>query len=171
MPVIAIKREHIEEWVASELPGETLESHLLASKYSPQYSAPGVHTISSGDFGDTERANVIESMDLDPDKRIGFLVQSTVYALTDRQLLIGRRGGFRDRPKEVLHAGPREGLTVHWYDGRSEAGNQFRHFVFVFADGMWRGDRTGIKALGRVPKANNADHFIEALGPAAVELR
>lgn len=43
--------------------------------------------------------------------------------------------------------------------------------MFVFADGTWRGDRTGVKTLGRVPKANNADHFVEALGPAAVEPR
>lgn len=169
--MFVLKPERVEEWVAEEFPGEKLESHLLASQFSPQYSAPGSHTISSGDFGDTERAAVIESLELDPDKKIGFLVQSTVYALTDRQLCIASRGGFRERPRELLHAGPREGLTVYWYDGRVEAGNQFRHFVFVFADGTWRGDRTGVRTLGRVPKANNADHFTEALGPTAVELR
>ncbi|MCB1003923.1 MAG: hypothetical protein KDB35_07020 [Acidimicrobiales bacterium] len=169
--MLTMKPEHIAEWVARELPGDTLESHLLASQYSPQYSAPGSHTSSSGDFGDRQRAAFVESLALDPDRKIGFLVQSTVYALTDRRLCIATRGGFRDRPKELLHAGPREGLTVYWYDGRVEAGNQFRHFVFVFADGSWRSDRTGIKAMGRVPKANNAQHFTAALGPAAVEQR
>lgn len=169
--MFAMKLERIEEWVARDFPGETVESHLLASQYSPQYSAPGSHTISSGDFGDRERARFIESLQLDPEKKAGFLVQSTVYALTQRQLCIAARGGFRERPKELLHAGPREGLVVYWYDGRVEAGNQFRHFVFVFADGTWRGDRTGVKVLGRDPKANNAHHFIEALGPAAVEVR
>ena len=168
--MLTMKREHIEEWLAGEFPGESLVSHVLASQFSPQYSAPGSHTISSGDFGDRERASVIESMGLDPDKKVGFLEESTVYALTDRQLCIASRGGFRDRPKELLHAGPREGLKVYWYDGRVEAGNQFRHFVIVFADGTWRGDRTGIKVMGRTPKASNADHFIEALGDAAVEL-
>lgn len=165
-----MKPERVEQWVASEFPGETVRSHLLASKLSPQYSAPGSHSHSSGDFGDRERVDVAKSLELDPEKRIGFTIVSTVYALTDRQLVIARRGGFRDRPKELLHAGPREGLTVYWYDGRVEAGNQFRHFVFVFADGMWRDDRTGVKTLGRVPKHNNADRFTDALGPAAVEL-
>ncbi len=165
-----MKPERIEEWVARDFPGETLESHLFASQFSPQYSAPGSQTISSGDYGDSGRGEFIESLELDPDKKVGFLEQSTVYALTNWQLCIATRGGFRERPKELLHAGPREGLTVYWYDGRVEAGNQFRHFVFVFADGKWRGDRTGVKTLGRVPKANNAHHFTEALGPAAVEV-
>ena len=110
----------------------------------------------------------MESLQLDPDKRVESFKDFSVYALTDRQLGIATRGGFRERPKDLLHAGPREGLTVYWYDGRVEAGNQFRHFVFVFADGTWRGDRTGVKTLGKVPKANNAHHFTEALGPAAV---
>lgn len=169
--MLTMKPERIEEWVATEFPGETLESHLLASQFSPQHSAPGSHTVSSGDFGDSERAAFIESLELDPDKKAGHLVESSVYALIDRQLCIATRGGLRERPKQLLHAGPREGLTVYWYDGRVEAGNQFRHFVFVFADGTWRGDRTGVKALGRVPKAGNAHHFTEALGPAAVGLR
>lgn len=168
--MLKMNAEHVEQWLAEEFPGESLESHLLASQYSPQYSAPGTHTISSGDFGDRDRAAVIESLELDPDNKIGVREESTVYALTDRQLCIATRGGFRDRPKRLLHAGPRDGLTAYWYDGRVEAGNQFRHFVFVFADGAWRGDRTGIKVLGRVPKAANARQFIEALGPAAVEL-
>jgi len=166
-----MKPEHIREWVEKEFPGETVQSHLFASKSSPQYSAPGSHTISSGDFGDRGRATFIESLELDPDKRIGLRVESTVYALTSSQLCVARRGGFRDRPKELLHAGPRSGLTVYWYDGRAEAGNQFRHFVFVFADGSWRGDRTGIKILGRAAKTSNAEHFLEALGQTATEVR
>ena len=169
--MFAMKPERIEEWVAREFAGEVLESHLLASQFSPQYSAPGSHTVSSGDFGDRERASFIESLQLDPDKKISSRKEFTVYALTDRQLCIASRGGLRERPQELLHAGPREGLAVHWYDGRVEAGNQFRHFVFVFADGTWRGDRTGIKTLGRVPKGNNAHRFTEALGPAAMEVR
>lgn len=169
--MFSIKAEHVKEWVAKEFPGDTFESHLIASQYSPQYSAPGTHTISSGDFGDTDRAAFIDSLELEPDKKVGFMVEQTVHALTDRHLCIGTIGGFRPRPKELLHAGPREGLTVYWYDGRAEAGNQFRHFVVVFADGTWRGDRTGIKVLGRTPKANHAHRFIETLGPAAVEVR
>ncbi|BAN01691.1 hypothetical protein YM304_13770 [Ilumatobacter coccineus YM16-304] len=169
--MFAMKPERVREWVASEFPGDTFETHLNASLNSPQYSAPGSHTISSGDFGDSGRAAFIESLELDPDKQVGFMVTHTVYALTDRRLCIATTGGLRPRPKELLHAGPREGLTVHWYDGRAEAGNQFRHFVFVFADGAWRGDRTGIKILGRTPKANLAHRFIEALGPAAFEVR
>jgi len=169
MPVV--KLERIEEWVAREFPGETVESHLLASQFSPTFRASGSHTTSSGDFGDTERAEFIESLGLDPDRKVGSTTEFSVYALTDRNLCIATRGGFRERPKRPLHAGSREGLTVYWYDGRVEAGNQFRHFVFVFVDGTWRGDRTGVKTLGRVPKANNADHFTQALGPAAVELR
>lgn len=168
--MFVMKPERIEEWVAREFPGETVRSHLLANQFSAQYSAPNSHTVSSGDHGDRERVAFVESLELDPEKRVGFGEQFTVYALTDRQLCIATRGGFRDRPKELLHAGPLEGLTVHWYDGRAEAGNQFRHFVFVFADGTWRADRTGIKTLGRVPKGNNAHEFTEELGPAAVEV-
>ncbi len=167
--MLTMKRERIDEWVARDFPGETVHSHLLANQFSPQYSAPTSHTISSGDFGDRDRAAFVESLELDPEKKIGSLAQFTVYALTDRQLCIATRGGFRDRPKELLHAGPLEGLTVHWYDGRVEAGNQFRHFVSVFADGMWRADRTGVKTLGRVPKTN-AHQFTEALGAAAIEV-
>ena len=168
--MFAMNLERIGEWIERDFPGDTLESHLFASQFSPQYRAPGTHTTSSGDFGDTERAAFIESLELDPDKKIGFLETFTICALTDRQLCIATRGGFRERPKKLLHAGPREGLKMYWYDGGVEAGTQFRHFVFVFADGMWRGDRTGIKALGKSPKANNSDHFIQALGPAAVHV-
>ncbi len=166
--MFVMKPERVEEWVARDFPGDTVESHLLASQYSPQYSAPNSHTISSGDFGDSERGAFIEALELDPDKQVGVLEQFTVYALTDRQLCIATRGGVRERPKDLLHAGPREGLKVYWYDGRVEAGNQFRHFVFVFADGAWRGDRTGVKTLGK--NLNNARQFTEALGPAAVEV-
>jgi hypothetical protein len=113
----------------------------------------------------------MKSLDLDPDKQAGQFVENSVYVLRGRQLCIASRGGFRDRPKALIHAGPREGLKVYWYDGRPEAGTQMRHFVFVFADGTWRGDRTGIKTLGKVPKANNAHHFTEALGPAAVSVQ
>ena len=168
--MFVMKPERVDEWVARDFPGETLVSHLLASQYSPQYSAPGSHTISSGDFGDSQRVEVTRSLELDPDKRVASPKEFTVYALTDRQLGVATRGGFRERARELLHAGPREGLTVYWYDGRVEAGTQFRHFVFVFADGTWRSDRTGVKALGKVPKDNNAHPFTEALGSAAVEL-
>lgn len=168
--MLTMKRERIDEWVAREFPGETVRSHLLASQFSPQYSAPTSHTISSGDFGDRDRVEFVESLELDPEKKVNSQVQFSVYALTDRQLCIATRGGFRERPKELLHAGPLDGLTVHWYDGRVEAGNQFRHFVFVFADGTWRADRTGIKTMGRESKGNNAHHFTEALGPTAVEV-
>jgi hypothetical protein len=169
--MLTMKRERIDEWVAREFPGETVQSHLLASQFSAQYSAPTSHTISSGDHGDRERVAFVESLELDPEKKIGFREEFTVYALTDRQLCVATRGGFRQRPKDLLHAGPREGLTVYWYDGRIEAGNQFRHFVCVFADGTWRADRSGVKSLGRDVAGNNAHQFTDALGPAAVQVK
>ncbi len=162
--------DRIEKWLATEFPGETLRSHLFATKIAPSFLVPNSFIEVSGNYGDAGRAAFISSLALDPDKRIGAFVDSTVYALTDRQLCIASRGGIRQRPKELLHAAPHAGLKVYWYDDKPEAGNQFRQLVFVFPDGSWRGDRTGIKVLGKVPKAANAHHFIEALGPMASEV-
>lgn len=162
--------DRIETWLTREFPGETLRSHLFTSKLATSLLVPDSFIEVSGNYGDAGRAAFMNSLALDADKQIGKWVDNAVYALTDRQLCIASRGGIRERPKELLHAAPHAGLKVYWYDDQPEAGNQFRQLVFVFPDGSWRGDRTGLKVLGKVPKASNANHFIEALGPLVSEV-
>lgn len=161
---MAFKRHHIESWVTRQFPGERFLSYVATStRGGATAGAGGIH--SSGSIGgDVERLALAESIGLDPEGRLVVHHEATFWALTDRQLLLGTRSGLRNRPKELLHAAAIDGVRVWWFDSDPEAGNQFRHFLVDFGDGSWRGDRTGLKALGRELTTSNSDEFLQAIG-------
>ena len=161
---MAFKRGHIESWVAEQFSGERLLSYVATSTRGGAIpGAGGVH--SSGSIGgDAERAALAESIGLDAEGQLVIAHEATFWALTDRQLLLGTRSGLRNRPKEVLHAAAIDGVRVWWFDSDPEVGNQFRHFLVDLGDGSWRGDRTGLKALGRELTTSNSDEFLQVLG-------
>ena len=132
----------------------------------PTAGAGNLH-LSGPDLGDGRRRDLVTSLGLDPD---GSLAgdQTTFLLLTDRRLVLGKRSAL-NRPKDVLHTAPADGVTVYWFDADAGSGNRFRHFLTVFGDGRWRSDRSGLTALGKVLKSSNADEFLEALGDRAVE--
>ncbi len=157
---MTFKKEHVEKWLAEKIPGERLVSMVSSGLWS---ASTNRHIRNSGDQHRTELAT---SLGLDPELKIPHFHQATFYALTENKIILGTRSGFLNRPKELLHAVPLEGLIVHWFDDTNEP-NIARHFVTVFRDGKWRSDKTGLTALGRPIKNSTADEFIKALGSYA----
>lgn len=174
---MAFKRETVEQWMAQHAPGERLASYLPTGTRGASFSQNvGVGSASvvvsrSIDLGDDRRVDLYETLGLDPERHVGIGALDTFYALTDRQILFGQRGSVRNRPKDLLYAAPADGVRVHWYDdAQPRSGNSFRHMIVDFGDGSWRGDRTGLTALGRKLKSNNVDEFFDVLGDRAIEL-
>jgi len=161
---MAFKREHLESWLATEVAGDTLVSYVVTQAGRVDTGQTGT----TANHGDRQRDAFAETLDLEFPYGSGW--NSTFYALTNRQLLLGTRSGMRNRPKELLHRAPIEQVTVHWFDHDEGSGNRFRHFVTDFGDGTGRVDRSGLTALGRQVKSSNADHFLDALGEHARRL-
>lgn len=162
---MAFKKEHVEKWLAEKFPDERLVSMVS----SGLWAATTDRRIRNS--GDQRRTELAEALGLDEELKIPWYHDSTFYALTRNQIILGTRSGFRNRPKDLIHAAPLEGLTIHWFD--DEIGpNRARHFVTVFGDGSgkWRSDKTGLTALGRPIKNSPADEFIKALGSHAKQV-
>jgi hypothetical protein len=171
---MAFKREHVEKWLAEKFPGERLVSMVSSGLWAASYSAPGTSGSFSSNHrnpGDQRRTELAASLGLDQELKIPFFYQSTFYALTETKIILGTRGGFLGRPKDILHVAPLEGLVIHWFDDTNDP-NRARHFVTVFGYGSdkWRADKTGLTALGRPLKHSTADEFIKALGSHAKEV-
>ena len=168
---MAFKRQHLEEWTAKTLPGERVVSYVVTGQRGASYtqasSTGPVRTHKVG-LGDDRRTALADALGLDPEEKVGYLELETFYVLTDRQLILGKRS-WRNRPKELLHTAPLEAVRVHWFDHDGGAGNRYRHFVTEFGGGAWRGDRSGLTALGREVTSSNADDWVQALGERAIE--
>ena len=171
---MAFKRTHVEKWAATALPGETIVSYVLTTTFTPggfgvvAGGAIVVHT-NGPDVGDDRRVDLREQLGLDPEKRIDVRKTTNLLVLTNRRLVLATRSA-RNRPKDIVHAGPAEKARVHWFDHDAGSGTRLRHFIIEFGDGYWRTDRSGVTALGRTIKANNADGFVAALGSRAIEV-
>ena len=159
---MAFKKEHVEKWLSQKFPGERFVSMVSSGLWS---ASTNRHIRNPGDQRRTELA---ESLGLDQELKIPPFHQNTFYAITDKQIILGTRSGFSNKPKDLLHAAPLDGLTIHWFDDTNDP-NRARHFVTVFGDGSgkWRSDKTGLTALGRPLKNSTADEFIQALGSHA----
>lgn len=162
---MAFKKEHVEKWIAEKFPGERLVSMVSSGLWS---ASTNRHIRNPGDMRRTELA---ESLGLDQELKIPWYHDATFYALTNKQIILGTRSGFLNRPKDILHAAPLEGLIIYWFDDNNKP-NIARHFVTVFGDdsGKWRADKTGLTALGRPIKSSTADEFIQALGSHAKQV-
>jgi hypothetical protein len=160
---MAFKKEHVEKWLAEKFPGERLVSMVS----SGLWAATSDRRIRNG--GDQRRTELAASLGLDQELKIPHFYESTFYALTENQIILGTRSGFLNRPKDILHAAPLEGLVIHWFDD-TIGPNRARHFVTIFGDGKWRADKTGLTALGRPLKHSTADEFIQALGSYAKQV-
>jgi hypothetical protein len=166
---MAFKKEHVEKWLAAKFPDERLVSMVSSGLWASSYSGTGT----SGGFnsnlrdpGDQRRTELAASLGLDPELKIPHFHSTTFYALTENQIILGTRSSFLNRPKDILHATPLDGLVIHWFDD-TIGPNRARHFVTIFGDGKWRADKTGLTALGRPLKNSTADEFIQALGSYA----
>ncbi|GAB4416842.1 MAG: hypothetical protein Kow002_02950 [Anaerolineales bacterium] len=140
--------------------------------WAANYAAPGKSGSFSSNIrntGDRRRTELAASLGLDPELKIPPFFEATFYALTENKIILGTRSGFLNRPKDILHAAPLEGLVIHWFDD-PVGPNRARHFVTVFSDGKWRADKTGLTALGRPLKHSMADEFIQALGNYAKQV-
>ncbi len=159
---MAFKREHVEKWLADKFPGEKLVSMVSSGLWA------GTTDRRIRNPGDQRRTELAASLELDQELKIPFFYQSTFYALTENQIILGTRGGFLGRPKDILHAAPLKGLVIHWFDDTNDP-NRARHFVTIFGDGSgkWRADKTGLTAFGRPLKNSTADEFVKALGSHA----
>ena len=165
---MAFKHEQLSGWLAEQAPGETLVSYV-ATGFGQMHSAGvGSSVTPSSSSGIDRREAFAESLGAERSYSSGY--NTTFYALTDRCLILGTRSAVRNRPKDLLHSAPVEGITVYWFDDDEGAGNSFRHFVADFGDGTIRSDRTGLTMLGR-PTKSTADPFIEALGDRAQHIQ
>ncbi len=166
---MAFKKEHVEKWLAAEFPGQKLVSMVSSGLWAASYSTPGTSGSFSSNHrnsGDQRRTELAASLGLDQELKIPPFYEPTFYALTESQIILGTRSGFLNRPKDILHAAPLDGLIIHWFDD-TIGPNRARHFVTVFSDGKWRADKTGLTALGRPLKNSTADEFVKALGSHA----
>jgi hypothetical protein len=160
---MAFKKEHVEKWLAEKFPGEILVSMVS----SGLWTATSDRRIRN--WGDQRRTELATSLGLDQELKISHFYDATFYALTETQIILGTRSGFLNRPKDILHAAPLDGLVIHWFDD-TNGPNRARHFVTIFGDGKWRADKTGLTALGRPLKNSTADEFIQALGSYAKQV-
>ena len=160
---MSFKREQVEKWVARHCPGERFVTYVVTSTRSGGSVGSGARIEQVSVDGDSQRNALATSLGLDPDDRLQVPHEDTFVAITDRQCVLGSRSGFRNRPKEVLHAAPVDRVRVWWFDD-DRGPNQFRHFVTDFGDGSWRSDRTGLTALGRELTSSNAHEYVDVLG-------
>ncbi len=171
-----IKRDHVESWLTTQAPGETLIAFTPAVTASPGSFNVGTHssspsiTVTPGSSSDDgRRTDLARFLGFEQDQRVGYLVENVFYALTDHQLLIGSRSAFRDRPKDLLATAPREQVKVHWFD-EEPGGIQSRHFVVDLGDGRYRSDKIILTLRGRPQKVGNlSTDFLTALGEQALE--
>ncbi len=161
---MSFKREHVAKWMAREFPGDRFVTYVVTSTRGAGSVGVGAESEQVPIGGDAQRSALAESLGLDPGGRLRATHDETFWVLTDRQLVLGSRSAFRNRPKEVLRAAPIDGVRVWWFDSDPDAGNQFRHFFTDFGDGSWRGDRTGLTALGRELTTANAQEYVQVLG-------
>ncbi|MEQ8842710.1 MAG: hypothetical protein RIB98_17140 [Acidimicrobiales bacterium] len=158
---MAFKRAQVEAWTTSTFPGERLVSLVPTGQGNGNagyYNSPE----------DRRRRLLVEQLALDPDGITGAGYGTTFFVLTEQRLALGTRSSVRNRPKDLLHSAPVDGVRVWWFDHDAGAGNLHRHFVTDFGDGRWRADYTGLAALGR-RLGSNADDFVAALGERATE--
>ena len=165
---MAFKHEQLSRWLAEQAPGETLVSYAVTSFGQTSSAGVGSGVTPSASSGIDRREAFAESLGAERAYSGGY--NTTFYALTDRRLILGTRSGVRNRPKDLLHSAPVDGITVSWFDDDEGAGNSFRHFVADFGDGTIRSDRAGLTMLGR-PAKSNAEAFTEALGDRARHLQ
>ncbi|MBT3337364.1 MAG: hypothetical protein HN855_08650 [Anaerolineae bacterium] len=161
---MAFKKQHVEKWIAAEFPGEKLVSMVASGLWTVDYSGTG-----SRNPGDHRRTELVASLGLDQELQISPFYSTTFYALTEKQIILGTRSGFSNRPKDIIHAAPLDGLIIHWFDD-TVGPNRSRNFVTIFSDGKWRADKTGLTALGRPLKNSTADEFVKALGSHAKQV-
>ena len=177
---MGFKRVWVEDWFAGHAEaGEQLLSYAVTATWTGvvvtgTYDIGSFTSASAGDLtlkGEEMMRERIAGMPLDPEGHVSPLTQTTFLALTDRRLLLGSRSSMRNRPKDLLHAAPADGVRVHWFDHHESVGNRFRHLLVEFGDGHWRADRSGLSAFGKdLTGTSNIHHFFEALGPRAVPL-
>lgn len=178
---MGFRREWVEGWLREVgEPGEHLLSHAVTAMWKGVSLRPGTSTLGGGGLsaevlkleGEEILVRRTEGMALDPDRAVAPLSHATFLALTDRRLLLGSRSGFRNRPKDLLHAAPLDGVRIHWFDHPEGAGNRFRHLLIEFGDGAWRADRSGLSALGKdLTGTSNIHHFFGVVGDRAVPLQ
>ncbi len=158
---MAFKQDHVESWLTSTAPGESLVSYVATQLGRIDTGQTGV----TSSHGDRQRDAFANSLGLETPYGSG--LNTTFYALTDRSLLLGTRSGMRNRPKDLLTSASIDQVTLYWFDHDEGGGNRFRHFVTDFGDGTMRVDRTGLTVLGKVLKSSTADAFVQALGGRA----
>ena len=167
---MAFKAEQCPAWIeAHGGTGERFISHLVTGTRVGANPTPTVGMRSGMEFTGTQAvAELARRLGLDEAHKVGFGVESSFLAVTDRHVYYGTRSSFRDRPKDLVHRAPIGSFTLYWVDDDTGAGNRFRHLLLDFGDGHWRGERIGLAALGKdMSSRTNLQHCFDALGDRA----
>lgn len=164
---MAFKRGLLEDWIASNFPGETLVGYTIC--IAAGGSEQGTRHSTSGVDGDERRDQLRLQLGLADGAKVTAGESGTFLATTHTRLVVGSRSSVRNRPADLIVAAPLTDVRVHWFDATASS-NWFRHWVIDLGDGRWRTERTGLKALGRDTKiAPVADEFVATLGDRAVQ--
>lgn len=162
---MGFKQNDVEKWIAQHAPGERLAGYTAAScQADPTFriEVTDHSAIFAGGGhgpGGARRSEIVRELGFSGDSRVGPTYEVVFYALTDQQFLVGSRSSVRNRPKDLIHAAPRDQVNVHWFDD-GERPTECRHFVIDFGDGHYRSDKTGLTVLG---KTTDADALSTAL--------
>ena len=164
-----MKREHVTAWAARNLPGESVDAHVVGGP------ANGASLDASDESGPGHRAelqNQVTLRGLDPERRVSDGLSSLCLILTGQRLAIVSVGGLITvKPKELLHSCPRDGFRCEWWVNDTAADAWYRNVLLFLDDGRWAGAGIATRLLGKTMKtATLAEEFTAALGPAAVEV-
>ncbi|MBX3029736.1 MAG: hypothetical protein KF809_06225 [Chloroflexi bacterium] len=159
-----MKRQHVEAWLRSTYPGETLQAYLVGGPVN------GGALDASDSLGSRHRADLqvhIEGRGLDAGRRIA--PHSNLCAVvSDGRLAVSTIGGLIGvRPRHLVTSAPRGEFRCEWWiNDESEAPSAaYCNVLSFFPDGSWVALGAAIKLLGRTVAASAlADEFTAALG-------
>lgn len=165
-----MKRQHVETWLRTALPGETLQAYLVGGPVN------GGTMDASDSPGSRHPADLhvhLEARDLDASRRLAPYA-NLCAVLTEHQLAVATIGGLVGaRPKQLLQAAPRGEFRCEWWvnDVSDRPAAAYCNVLCFFSDGSWAALGAGTKLLGKTVAASAlAAEFIAALGPDGVQI-
>ncbi|MEQ8716293.1 MAG: hypothetical protein RIE08_01660 [Acidimicrobiales bacterium] len=145
--------ERLPGWLAEHgEPGEQLTSWISLG-----------YARDAGAHGKTAMDAYLASRGLDPAAEFTPYERQAFAALTDRRVLLGKLRGFLgNKPAELLRATSLGECRIEWWD-EPAPGPDKRYLLFVLGDSWYR-------TAAVVRKSTNADVFMAAMGPNAVNV-